>query len=130
MGVLRSAVGKRYRPRARRVGGLRSPESNVDGDRNFGVAVVEPPMTVSELERASDELRAAVELADGDERDRLETQADQLADLAETGADHGRLARHENALREIKAASGDDVGDRVDAAMDAITAYRETIEGV
>lgn len=94
------------------------------------VAIVEPPMTVSELERASDELDAAVELADGDHRDRLTTQADQLADLAETGADHGRLARHENALREIKADSGEDIGARIDAAMDAITAYRETIEGV
>lgn len=87
-------------------------------------------MTVDELQRASEELRAAADVADGDERDRLETQADHLSELAETGADHGRLARHENALREIKAASGDDVGDRIDAAMEAITAYRETIEGV
>lgn len=87
-------------------------------------------MTASALERASDELDAAVELAGSEHRDRLTTQADQLAELAETGTDHGRLARHENALREIKAASGDDVGARIDAAMDAITAYRETLEGV
>jgi len=87
-------------------------------------------MTVSELERASDELDAAAELTDGDGRERLATQADHLAELAETGADHGRLARHENTLREIKAASSDDVADHVDAAMDAITAYRETLEGV
>lgn len=87
-------------------------------------------MTVSELERASDELAAAAELTDGDARERLETQADNMAELAETGADHGRLARHENTLREIRADAGDDVVDRIDAAMDAITAYRETIEGV
>jgi hypothetical protein len=83
-----------------------------------------------QLELVSDELAAAAELADGDERDRLERQAEQFADLAETGADHGRLARHENTLREIKAATGDEVGERIDAAMEAITAYRETIEGV
>jgi len=87
-------------------------------------------MTHEQLQRASDELAAAAELATGDERDRLERQAEQFETLAETGADHGRLARHENALREIKAATGDDVNERVDAAMDAITAYRETIEGV
>jgi hypothetical protein len=87
-------------------------------------------MTHEQLQRASEELTAAAELADGDEQDRLEQQAEQFGKLAETGADHGRLARHENALREIKAATGDEVGDRIDAAMEAITAYRETIEGV
>ncbi|WP_338740192.1 DUF7553 family protein [Haloplanus salilacus] len=87
-------------------------------------------MTVSELERASDELDAAAELADGDASERLATQADHLAELAETGADHGRLARHENTLRELEADAGDDVAARIDAAMDSITAYRETIEGV
>jgi hypothetical protein len=87
-------------------------------------------MAHEQLERANEELTAAAELADGDERDRLERQAEQFVNLAETGADHGRLARHENALREIKAATGEDVGDRIDAAMEAITAYRETIEGV
>jgi len=87
-------------------------------------------MAHEQLQRASEELTAGAELADGDERDRLERQAEQFGKLAETGADHGRLARHENALREIKAATGDEVGDRIDAAMEAITAYRETIEGV
>jgi len=87
-------------------------------------------MAHEQLQRVSDELDAAAELAAGDERDRLERQAEQFAKLAETGADHGRLARHENALREIKSATGDEVGERIDEAMDAITAYRETIEGV
>ncbi|WP_299334742.1 DUF7553 family protein [Haloplanus sp.] len=82
------------------------------------------------LESASEELHAAVESADGEQRDRLERQADQLAALAETGADHGRLARHENTLREVKTKADDDVAARIAAAMDAITAYRETIEGV
>jgi hypothetical protein len=83
-----------------------------------------------QLELASEELRAAADLADGDERDRLETQADSLAELAETGADHGRLARHENALREVEAATGDEVGEHIQAAMDAITEHRKTLDGV
>lgn len=87
-------------------------------------------MAHEQLQRANEELTAAAELADGDERDRLERQAEQFANLAETGADHGRLARHENALREIKAVTSEEVDDRIDAAMEAITAYRETIEGV
>jgi len=87
-------------------------------------------MAHEELQRASDELRAAAEMAGGDERERLERQADQFAKLAERGTDHGRLARHENALREIKAASGDEAVERIEAAMNAITAYRETLDGV
>jgi len=87
-------------------------------------------MAHEQLQQASDELAAAAELAGGDERDRLERQAEQFGKLAESGADHGRLARHENALRESKAATGDEAGERIDAAMAAITAYRETIEGV
>jgi hypothetical protein len=87
-------------------------------------------MAHEKLQRASEELRAAAELADGEERERLERQADQFTGLAERGTDHGRLARHENALREIRAATGDDAGEHIDAAADAITAYRETLEGV
>ncbi|WP_251328995.1 DUF7553 family protein [Haloplanus pelagicus] len=87
-------------------------------------------MAQSGLQRASHELDAAAELASGDERDRLERQAEQLAKLAEIGTDHGRLARHENALREITAATDADVGERIEAAMDAISEYRETLDGV
>jgi len=89
-------------------------------------------MAHDKLERASEELyaAAAVAAANSKERERLERQADQFANLAETGTDHGRLARHENALREIKAAAGDEVSEHVEDAMDAITAYRETLDGV
>lgn len=87
-------------------------------------------MAHEKLQRASEELRAAADLAGGGERDRLERQAEQFGKLAERGADHGRLARHENALREIRAATDEDVDEHVAAAMEAITAYRETIEGV
>jgi hypothetical protein len=89
-------------------------------------------MAHDQLERASEELyaAAAAAVANSKERERLEGQADQFATLADRGPDHGRLARHENALREIKAAADDDVSERIEAAMDAITAYRETLEGV
>lgn len=87
-------------------------------------------MAHDELERASEKLRAAAEAASGDERERLERQADQFVTLAETGTDHGRLARHENTLREIRAAADETVVEHIEAAMDAITAYRETLDGV
>ena len=87
-------------------------------------------MVHEKLQRASEELRAAAEAAEGEEQERLEGQAEAFAKLAERGADHGRLARHENALREIKAASSDGTVEHVEAAMAAITAYRETLDGV
>ena len=87
-------------------------------------------MSREHLRRASDELREAAGHAAGDERERLDGQADQLADLAGTGADHGRLARHENVLRELASATDGEASDRIDAALSAIRDYRETIEGV
>ncbi|WP_435068133.1 DUF7553 family protein [Haloplanus sp. C73] len=83
-----------------------------------------------QLERATEALRAATELATGEAADRLAKQAEQFEKLAESGADHGRLARHENALREIQSEADEAVADHIDEAMSAITAYRETIEGV
>ncbi|WP_251342008.1 DUF7553 family protein [Haloplanus halophilus] len=89
-------------------------------------------MTRPQLQRASDELSAAAELTDGDAKDRLEYQADQLATLAtrESETDHGRLARHTNALRELAAATEGEAAAHVEAAMDAISEYRETLDGV
>lgn len=87
-------------------------------------------MTHDRLRRASEELHAAAEAADGEQRNRLTDQAEALAGLAESGTDHGRLARHENVLREIKTATDETVGEHVDAAMASITAYRETLDGV
>ena len=87
-------------------------------------------MAHEQLERASEELEAAAEAANGEEGERLADQAEAFAELAERGTDHGRLARHENTLREGNAATGEDVGARIEAAMDAITAYRETLDGV
>lgn len=84
------------------------------------------------LRRASEELRAAAEAAEGDARQRLHEQSEALADLAarERGPDHGRLARHERAIEDAAADAGETVTDHVEAALEAIHAYRETVEGV
>jgi hypothetical protein len=84
------------------------------------------------LRTASEELRAAAEAADGDARQRLHEQSEALADLAarERGPDHGRLARHERAIADAADGAGETAADHADAALEAIHAYRETVEGV
>jgi len=85
------------------------------------------------LKRASDRLRDASEAADDDAvRDRLYDQSDEFARLAtaDRGPDHGRLARHENVLAEIKENANDAAGEYIDEAKEAITAYREDLPGV
>lgn len=90
-------------------------------------------MSREELRTASEELRQASAAA-GDEESqrRLYDLSDQFATLAsaDDGPDHGRLARHLNALNEIRDGASEDVTAHIDAAEEAITAYRETVEGV
>lgn len=92
-------------------------------------------MAIEELREASDALeRAAADADDPELRERLERQADQLADLAgrerDRGPDHGRIARHQGALRDIRDAAGGALDDAIDEANDRLNAYRETVEGV
>ena len=90
-------------------------------------------MTREQLRTASDHLRQASEAATDDELvERLHDQSNQFARLAtaDSGPDHGRLARHLNALSEMREQGGNDVKEHIDAAEAAITAYRETVEGV
>lgn len=84
------------------------------------------------LEDAAESLRQASDAADGDAADRLSSKADTLEEAAEEGKvlDHGTLARHEHGLREVSDDVGDEAADHIDAAMDAITEYRSTVEGV
>lgn len=91
-----------------------------------------PHMSSSELEAAAEALEAGAEAASGGTADRLATQAETVADLAErpSAADHGRLARLEHTLREIRESASDAAAARIDDAMDRISAYRETVEGV
>ncbi|WP_049924534.1 DUF7553 family protein [Halopiger djelfimassiliensis] len=90
-------------------------------------------MVRTELENAAESLEHAADAAaDETARERLRNQATQLADLAtaDRGPDHGRLARHEHILTEIADDEGGDVATHVDAALESLRAFRETVEGV
>jgi hypothetical protein len=90
-------------------------------------------MTREQLQRASDELRKASEAAtDADLQARLYEHSNQLAKLADrdTTPDHGRLARHLNALHEMESDGDGDVADHIQAAREAVTEFRKTVEGV
>jgi len=90
-------------------------------------------MVRDELQRVSERLREASEAADEDVvRDRLYDQSDEFARMAtaDRGPDHGRLARHENILAEIEKNGNETVGERIDAAKEAITEYRKDLPGV
>lgn len=89
-------------------------------------------MSREHLRRASQHLAAAAETAQGETGERLDEQAEQFARLAdrERGPDHGRLARHERVVADIADDAGEGVADHVDDALEAVHAFRETIEGV
>ena len=89
-------------------------------------------MTREELADASETLERAAESAEGEAAEKLREQARQLASLseAERGPDHGRLARHQAALRDVEKTVGDDVGALIDEANDLINDHRSTLEGV
>jgi len=90
-------------------------------------------MVREKLQEAATRLETASENSgDADATDRLADLADQLDDLAtaERGPDHGRMARIQNALSDLKDDVATEVVDDIDAAKDAISAYRETVEGV
>jgi hypothetical protein len=89
-------------------------------------------MTRTELQRASEELRRASELADGDRQERLYDHSNQVARLAtrEEGPDHGRLDRHMNALHEIAGETDGELHDHVVAAREHLEEYRRGVAGV
>lgn len=88
-------------------------------------------MSREELASAGDRLASAAEEAsgDGETLSDLAAQLDRLAE-ADHGPDHGRLARIEAKLDDVQTDASDDVAVAIDAALDDIHAYRETIEGV
>lgn len=90
-------------------------------------------MSRDHLQTASEALRNASEHAsDADVQRRLHEQSDQFARhaAADRGPDHGRLARHLNVLSEIRGSLDGDAVGHVEAAEEAISAYRETVDGV
>ena len=89
-------------------------------------------MTQSDLEHAADALKRAAEATKQESpRERLQKQSIQFKKLAdgESGADHGKLARHEHILTDI-AEDAPEAAEYIDEALVSIRAYRETIEGV
>lgn len=90
-------------------------------------------MTRTELATAGDHLETAADDA-GDEAaaERLRDLADQLRGLAEDvqGPDHGRLARIQAALDEVRTDVDDETGATIETANDEIRTFRETLEGV
>ena len=89
-------------------------------------------MSRDELEAASEALRKASELAEGDLQRRLYDHSNQVAELAsrDQGPDHGRLDRHMNALYEIADDTDGDLHDRVVAAREHLKEYRTGVAGV
>ncbi|MDG5776051.1 hypothetical protein VB773_14740 [Haloarculaceae archaeon H-GB2-1] len=90
-------------------------------------------MTRDELAEASDRLEAAADVSTDDEsRDRLSDIAGQLDRLAEAerGPDHGRMARWQTALNELKESAGEDAVEDIDEAKSLISSYREGVAGV
>ncbi|MFB6307946.1 MAG: hypothetical protein ABEH35_01325 [Haloarculaceae archaeon] len=90
-------------------------------------------MSREELATASDLLESAAgETDDEASSERLTELAGQLETLAERdrGPDHGRLARIENALGELRESAGTAAVDDIDEAHEQIKAYRSGVEGV
>jgi hypothetical protein len=89
-------------------------------------------MVREELQSASDHLRQASEAAEGETRRRLYDLSDRLARqaTADRGPDHGSLARHTNALREVEDDLDGEAVEHVRSALSAISSYREGVEGV
>ena len=90
-------------------------------------------MARDELENAAESIERAADAASDDEAaERLQNQAAKFADYAgaDRGPDHGQLARHEHILNDIADEEGGDVESNLEDALESISAFRETVEGV
>ena len=90
-------------------------------------------MSRDELTRAADLLHeASAEMEDEPLAERTSGVADQLERFtnADSGPDHGRIARMENTLREIAADADGDTERTVEDAHEHLSAYRSTVQGV
>ena len=87
-------------------------------------------MSQEHLREAGDTLAGAADDLGDDERAReLAGTLRSLADR-DRGPDHGRLARIERALAELREGAGEAGEEAVDETRTHVQAYRETVEGV
>ncbi|WP_254762644.1 DUF7553 family protein [Natrinema marinum] len=90
-------------------------------------------MARDELENAAESIEQAADAASDEEaQERLQNQAAKFADYADAdrGPDHGQLARHEHILNDIADDEGGDVESNLEDALESISAFRSTVEGV
>ncbi|WP_247730203.1 DUF7553 family protein [Halovivax limisalsi] len=82
------------------------------------------------LQQARRELEGAVDRADGGSRDDLRNLAAELAAIErdDQPADHAVVDGYLNQLRQSKQEVGDDVESDIDAAIEALSAYRDGLE--
>lgn len=90
-----------------------------------------PEPDAERLREASEALREAAIVASGDRKERIESQAESIADLAERdrGPDQGRLDRHMNALRDLSEPD-DEVAEEIGKAYEHLEQYRMNVGGV
>ncbi|MFC4551351.1 MULTISPECIES: DUF7553 family protein [Halorussus] len=91
----------------------------------------------AELRQAADRLDDVRERASDDEAaERLDSLSGQLRKMADgdRGPDHGRLARIQHTIDDIEDdladSDPDAAGDDLDAALEHVVSYRETVQGV
>ena len=87
----------------------------------------------TELRNAAENLREAHDAAsNADTADRLDSLAETVEKLADAdrGPDHGRLARLEYNLQDVREDLDAEAADLVDEALSHEQAYRETVKGV
>lgn len=86
-------------------------------------------MTREKLTEASETLSTAAQSATEPVSERLETQAEQLAELAsrDQAPDHGRLARHMTILQELHEETDDPA---IETAYEQVREFREGVSGV
>ena len=90
-----------------------------------------------QLRQAADRLDDVRERTSDDEvAERLDSLAGKLRKMvdADRGPDHGRLARIQHTIDDIEGdlatADPDAAGDDLDAALERVVSYRETVQGV
>lgn len=86
---------------------------------------------MDDLTRARDRLRAAIQGADEPTATELQAVADELDDLAagDAMADHAVVDGYLNQLRQAKRETDADVEDEIDDVIEALSAYRDGLEG-